>query len=112
MYTSILIGTKEINSGVFSAAKALGAFERQSLAIKVLARTQPVSELARQEGVSRKFLYRQAEKACEALEDAFFTETDDHKVLLTCQSQRVAAAIRHGDGPGLPWFMSWHQAGI
>jgi len=81
MYTSILIGTKEINSGVFSAAKALGAFERQSLAIKVLARTQPVSELARQKGVSRKFLYRQAEKACEALEDAFFTETDDHKVL-------------------------------
>ena len=37
--------------------------ERRNLAIQVLAGTQPVSDLAREHEVSRKFLYQQAHTA-------------------------------------------------
>jgi hypothetical protein len=52
-------------------AKQLRPTQRQDLAVQVLAGVQPVSELARQHQVSRKFLYRQAETAADALEHAF-----------------------------------------
>jgi len=55
----------------FCPAKALGPFERQELALEVLARTQTVSRLAQQHEVSRKFIYRQTAKAHEALQEAF-----------------------------------------
>jgi hypothetical protein len=42
------------------AAKRLLPQERQNLAIQVLAGAQPVSDLAREYEVSRKFLYQQA----------------------------------------------------
>src|SRR5271166_682147 len=45
--------------------------ERQDLAIQVLAGTQPVSELAREHEVSRKFLYQQVHTAEQALNQAF-----------------------------------------
>ena len=54
-----------------SPAARLSPEERKGLAVKVLARTDPVKALAEQNGVSRKFLYVQATKAKEALEDAF-----------------------------------------
>ena len=41
--------------------------ERRDLAIQVLAGAQPVSDLAREHEVSRKFLYQQAHTAQEAL---------------------------------------------
>ena len=45
--------------------------ERRDLAIQVLAGAQPVSDLAREHEVSRKFLYQQAHTAEEALSQAF-----------------------------------------
>ena len=45
--------------------------QRQDLAIQVLARTETVSELARQHEVSRKFLYQRFHTAEEALSEAF-----------------------------------------
>ena len=54
-----------------SPAARLSPEERKGLAVKVLARTDPVTALAEQNGVSRKFLYVQATKAKEALQDAF-----------------------------------------
>jgi transposase-like protein len=45
--------------------------ERQDLAIQVLAGAQPVSDLARQHEVSRKFLYQQVHTAEQALSQAF-----------------------------------------
>jgi hypothetical protein len=45
--------------------------ERQALAIQVLAGAQPVSDLARQHEVSRKFLYQQVHTAEQALSQAF-----------------------------------------
>jgi hypothetical protein len=52
-------------------AKRLLPPQRQELAIKVLAGTQPVSDLAARHQVSRKFLYHQADTARLALGQAF-----------------------------------------
>ena len=54
-----------------SPAAHLSPGERRDLAVKVLAGTEPVRNLAQQNDVSRKFLYAQARKAEEALEEAF-----------------------------------------
>ncbi len=54
---------------------------RQDLAVQVLARAQPVAELAQQHEVSRKFLYQQADTARDALTHAFNPEPRDEDVL-------------------------------
>ena len=51
------ISPAPIYVGVSCPAKRLLPQQRQDLAIQVLARTETVSELARQHEVSRKFLY-------------------------------------------------------
>src|SRR6202050_1213343 len=60
-------------------AKQLRPQQRQDLAIQVLAGAQPVSDLAREHEVSRKFLYQQAHIAEEALSAAFapLSRSDD-----------------------------------
>lgn len=81
-----VIGTSAVATASFSGfsgAHRLGPAQRKDLSVQVLARTQPVSHLAQCCGVSRKFLYRQADKANQALEDAFASEADDDKVLFT-----------------------------
>ncbi len=63
-----------------SVAATLPPTERQHLAIRVLAHTEPVSQLAREYQVSRKFAYQQKQKAVEALERAYAspsTETSE-----------------------------------
>lgn len=62
-------------------AARLSPGERQDLSVQVLARTQTVTELASQNAVSRKFLYRQANKASDALEEAFAPPPKDDRVL-------------------------------
>jgi hypothetical protein len=52
-------------------AKGLGPAQRQRLAVAALAAAQPVTDLARQAHVSRRFVYRQAAKAGQALRGAF-----------------------------------------
>ena len=64
-----------------SAASRLGPIRRKDLWLRVLARTEPLSHLARNYGLSRKFLYRQAAKASDALDEAFMPPADDQKVL-------------------------------
>jgi hypothetical protein len=46
-----------------------------------LARSAPVSDLSTRHGVSRKFIYQQANKARRALDDAFISATADDEVL-------------------------------
>jgi hypothetical protein len=41
--------------------------QRRQLAVQVLARTEPVTELAERHQVSRKFLYQPADKGAQAL---------------------------------------------
>jgi hypothetical protein len=67
---------------VSCAAKAMGPAQRQGLAVKVLAGTEPICAIARQERVSRKFLYQQATKAEAALQDAFSLGQPDHDEVL------------------------------
>ena len=55
--------------------------ERQELAVQVLAGAQPVSDLAREHEVSRKFLYQQAHTAQDALTQAFDPDPETDTVL-------------------------------
>lgn len=67
---------------VSCAAHALDGEQRQQLALQVLARTEPVSELAAQHQVSRKFLYQQADKGEQALAQAFQSPSvNDEEIL-------------------------------
>jgi len=59
----------------------------KSLAIEVLSKTEPISRLAAQHQVSRKFLYQQGHKANEAL-DATFSAATDERDSSTCPSPR------------------------
>lgn len=56
---------------VTCAAHALEGEQRQRLALQVLTRSEPVTALAERHEVSRKFLYQQADKGAQALEQAF-----------------------------------------
>ena len=56
---------------VTCAAHTLDGKQRQRLALQVLTRSEPVTELAERHEVSRKFLYQQADKGAQALEQAF-----------------------------------------
>jgi hypothetical protein len=54
-----------------AAARALSPNQRQHLAVHALAGTRPLSHLAAEQEVSRKFVYQQADKAQQALDHAF-----------------------------------------
>jgi hypothetical protein len=54
---------------------------RKRLAVNVLSQKEPVTDMAEENGVSRKFLYKQAEKADDALTQAFETEEKEKDVL-------------------------------
>ena len=71
--------------------------ERRDLAVQVLAGAQPVSDLAREHEVSRKFLYQQAHTAQEALNQAFAPIQLRRRPLRSASHQSLAAAT----GPGL-----------
>jgi hypothetical protein len=69
--TPTLCWPESASVDVSCPAKQLGPEQRQALTIQMLAGTTTVSELARQLGVSRKFLYQQADTAKQALGQAF-----------------------------------------
>ncbi len=62
-------------------ATLLDPEQRKKLAIKVLTKNQSISNLARVEQVSRKFLYQQKQKAKDAIDDAFTEVNKNEKVL-------------------------------
>lgn len=78
-----IIGTAAVEaSGFFAdAARSMGPGVRQGLSVEILARTEPLSQLAARHGVSRKFLYHQAHKAYAALEEAFAPAEEEQAVL-------------------------------
>jgi len=65
-----------------SAAAHMAPSRRQVLAVAGMARKQPVSDLARENDVSRNFIYDQIEKANRALDAAFHPEKDDDQRVL------------------------------
>ena len=64
-----------------SAASRLGPIERKDLSLQVLTRTEPLSHLAQDYRVSRKFLYQQAARASDALDGAFVPPAGEENVL-------------------------------
>ena len=54
-----------------SVAANLSNDARKGLAILSPSKAEPIAHLADREGVSRQFLYRQKQKAAEALDEAF-----------------------------------------
>jgi hypothetical protein len=73
------VGAEGFQTG--GAARTLGPAERKGLSVEVLARTRPLTKLAAQHGVSRKFLSQQGRKASEALDEAFAVAEDEQAVL-------------------------------
>jgi hypothetical protein len=81
-----IIGTSAFEQTGFpkkntSTAASLGPNQRKQLALDVIQRTQPVSHLAQDNDVSRKFLYQQAAKASEGLDQTFAPSSKDNDVL-------------------------------
>jgi len=58
-------------SPILSVAASLAPDIRSQLAIEVLAKTKPISHLATEHQVSRKFVYDQGDKAKMALKESF-----------------------------------------
>jgi len=84
MVTQIIdtsVSQEQFFSQKTTTASRLGPKERKNLSLQVLAQTKPVSRLAQNHGVSRKFLYQQAAKASDAIDEAFTPSTDDDTIL-------------------------------
>ena len=64
-----------------SVASRLLPHHRQEIAVKVLAKQEPITQIANQEQVSRKFLDQQKAIAIEALNTAFDKPEKDNEVL-------------------------------
>ena len=65
----------------FSVAASLSPNIRQEIGIQVLARSQPISQLATTHQVSRKFIYQQGNKAQRSLDESFVPTPADDEVL-------------------------------
>jgi transposase-like protein len=70
------------------AAAKLPENDRKDLAVQALARSATVSDLSARHGVSRKFVYQQANKARRALDDAFISTCADDEVLFEIKVTR------------------------
>lgn len=79
--STLFIGQEEQKPESKCAARQLSATQRQELALAAIKGAESISELSRQQGVSRKFLYEQKAKAEHALEEAFTPSTKDDEVL-------------------------------
>lgn len=62
------------------SARQLDPSQRQDLALKLIKNEKPVSDIARDNNVSRKFLYQQKDKALNAI-DTEFNKSNDSDVL-------------------------------
>ena len=69
-----------MSSASFVAA-TLRPETRQQIAIEALANAKPISHLATDYEVSRKFVYQQSDKAKQALDESFVPKTPDEQVL-------------------------------
>jgi hypothetical protein len=65
--------SRPLDAPVSCPAKALTPPQRQRLALDALTDAAPIAQLAQQHRVSRKFIYHQAHKAQQALDDTFTT---------------------------------------
>ncbi|WP_019506146.1 hypothetical protein [Pleurocapsa sp. PCC 7319] len=64
-----------------SVASGLQPLQRQAMAVKVLTKQEPITEIAKEEQVSRKFVYQQQAIAQIALNQAFEKKEPEQEVL-------------------------------
>ena len=115
-FATPVVGTSPRKLEPFRPAPAarLGPDERKDLALHVLARDRPVTRVAAELQVSRKFAYRQAAKASDALDAAFDRSVEDDKILFQLpvtkkwiESAVVSLALTcHGSYRGIMEFMA------
>lgn len=97
-----------------SPARQLTAQQRQALSLAALAGPVPLSHLAANHQVSRKFCYQQVHKAKEALDQAFAPAKPDSKVLFHLPVTRAwieqfalaQALVGHTSGRGIQELLS------
>ena len=77
-----------------TSAARLGPPARKELSLRVLGRTESVTGLAQNHGISRKFLYQQAAKASDALDDVFAPTTGDDEILLPLGGEQSQVYVR------------------
>ncbi|MCY3019414.1 MAG: hypothetical protein NTW87_10370 [Planctomycetota bacterium] len=77
------IGSATAPAQSFSAARTLAGTQRRQLALDALAGVRPVTQLAQDHEVSRKFVYQQAAKGAAALEQCFAPSRAEEEVLCT-----------------------------
>lgn len=65
-----------------SIAKTLSQEQRKKMAILSLSKSESISDLSTSEGISRKFIYQQQQKALEALDEAFSDKHDDEVLFM------------------------------
>ena len=104
-FATPVVGTSPRKLEPFRPAPAarLGPDERKDLALHVLARDRPVTRVAAELQVSRKFAYRQAAKASDALDAAFDPSVEDDKILFQLPVTKKwieSAAGTPGSAPG------------
>jgi hypothetical protein len=78
----LAVGLQPETTPVFCRAKAMEPKQRQELALQALAGTEPISRLAAEHEVSRKFVYQQRARAGDALHEAFSEEEADPERVL------------------------------
>jgi hypothetical protein len=76
-----LIGTVADPTAWIPPAKGLGPDQRKELSIQALAGHGPLSRLASGHQVSRRFVYRQVDRAQQALDEAFAQRDEDERAL-------------------------------
>lgn len=72
------------------ATRAIKPSLRGELAMQAMQRKQTITTLAKQNNVSRQFIHKQKDKACEAVNQAFEAETEEKdKTLFTINVTRT-----------------------
>lgn len=79
MATMIIGNPARVVKPQTSPAGQMPPTDRKKLALQGIARTEPLTELARENEVSRKFIYSQIDKAEEALDNAFSDQGEKTK---------------------------------
>ena len=82
-----------------SVAAGLSPNARQKLGIGMVAKSKPVSQIAAENQISRKFVYQQGQKAKTALDEIFDTQACDDEVQFnlpitkTCLNQLILSLV-------------------
>jgi hypothetical protein len=79
--TTNTVRTPKFTSSINNSAATLAPEDRKNLGIQAIAGIKPITELANDNNVSRKFIYSQKDKASYALNSAFSSKCNESDVL-------------------------------